>query len=829
MSGIRVHELSQETGVSSKDLIDLITKMGYPVKSHSSTVDYGVADRVRRQIKKMDLPVKKPKKAKAKPVEKKPVAKAKTATKKPADKPKTVPAKKPVVKAKVVTKKPEEEPIKAVVAEKPEPKKMPVSEKAPEPKTVTPNPEEVEKARVAYEAKRREEQARRKKATEEAQKRREAEEKKRAADAKRRKEGEAKRKNDAEKRKIRQAEDGERRKKAEEERELQRLMEEEDREKREAEAKRIVIDEATTVKEFAEKLRMGANEIIVKLIGKGMMATLNQTIDAAVAKELAVEMGYEIKTREEEEVETAPEEVEDKSKLRLRHPVVTIMGHVDHGKTSLLDTIRKTRVTEEEAGGITQKIGAYKVDVAGGSVVFLDTPGHEAFTAMRSRGAAFTDIVVLVVAADDGVMPQTVEAIHHAKAAQAPILVAVNKMDKPGANPEKIKQELTAHELVAEEWGGETIFCGVSAKTGEGIDHLLEMLLLQAEVLELKADPERLAFGAVIESKLDRGRGPVATVLVQKGTLKIGDPFVSGPHFGKVRALIDDTGARIKQAEPSTPVEVLGFNGVPNAGDTFMAVESERKAHQIALTRENAERLEGLVAKGHVRLDNLHAQITKGEIKELNIIIKADVQGSIEAVSKAFDDIKMEDVRIRVLHGAVGGITETDVNLAAASNAIIIGFNIRPTEKARTLAEEEAVDIRLYSIIYNAIDDVKAALEGMLEPVFEEKITGRAEVRDAFHIKRIGTIAGCMVSSGKIVRGSDARLIRDDMVIYTGKVSSLRRFKDDAKEVASGYECGIGLEKYNDIKVSDVIETFSMEETEASKARAGAQQKVGSS
>ncbi len=615
MSGIRVHELSQETGVSSKDLIDLITKMGYPVKSHSSTVDYGVADRVRRQIKKMDLPVKKPKKAKAKPAEKKPVAKPKAAAKKPADKPKAVTAKKPVAKAKVAAKKPEEQPTKAVVAEKPEPEKMSVSEKAPEPKAITPNPEEVEKARVAYETKRKEEQARRKKATEEAQKRREMEEKKRIADAKRRKESEAKRKDDAEKRKIRQAEDGERRKKAEEERELKRLIEEDEREKREAEAKKIVIDEATTVKEFAEKLRMGANEIIVKLIGKGMMATLNQTIDAAVAKELAVEMGYEIKTREEEEVETAPEEVEDKSKLRLRHPVVTIMGHVDHGKTSLLDTIRKTRVTEEEAGGITQKIGAYKVDVAGGSVVFLDTPGHEAFTAMRSRGAAFTDIVVLVVAADDGVMPQTVEAIHHAKAAQAPILVAVNKMDKPGANPEKIKQELTAHELVAEEWGGETIFCGVSAKTGEGIDHLLEMLLLQAEVLELKADPERLAFGAVVESKLDRGRGPVATVLVQKGTLKIGDPFVSGPHFGKVRALIDDTGARIDHAEPSTPVEVLGFNGVPNAGDTFMAVESERKAHQIALTRENAERLEGLVAKGHVRLDNLHAQITKGEIK----------------------------------------------------------------------------------------------------------------------------------------------------------------------------------------------------------------------
>jgi translation initiation factor IF-2 len=454
------------------------------------------------------------------------------------------------------------------------------------------------------------------------------------------------------------------------------------------------------------------------------------------------------------------------------------------------------------------------VELPKGTVVFLDTPGHEAFTAMRARGASVTDIVILVVAADDGVMPQTVEAIHHAKAANAPVLVAINKIDKPDANPDRIKQDLSGHNLVSEEWGGETIFCEVSAKSGEGIEHLLEMILLQAEVLELKANPDRLAGGAIIESKLDKGRGPMATVLVQKGTLKIGDAFVSGSLSGKVRAIIDDTGKRLKSAGPAMPVEILGFSGVPAAGETFTVYDSERKANQIAMKKGDAERVNGLISRGHVRLENLYAQITKGNIKDLNIIIKADAQGSIEAVQKALDDINIDKVRIKVLHGAVGGITETDISLATASNAIVIGFNVRPTEQARALAESEEVDVRLYNVIYQAIDDIKAALVGMLDPEYKEIVTGRAEVRQTYNITKVGAIAGCYITSGKATRNSEARLIRDDMVIHTGKIISLRRFKDDAKEVATGYECGIGLEKYSDIKLQDIIEMFKVEEIE---------------
>jgi len=604
------------------------------------------------------------------------------------------------------------------------------------------------------------------------------------------------------------------RKAEEEERELLRLIEEEERGKREIESRRIVIDEATTVKEFAEKVHLGVNEIIGKLIGKGFMATLNQTIDADMAKEMASELGFEIKMLEEKEQDTKSVEEEDSDKLISRPPVVTIMGHVDHGKTSLLDTIRKTKVTEGEAGGITQRVGAYRVELSKGTVVFLDTPGHEAFTAMRARGVSVTDIVILVVAADDGVMPQTVEAIHHARAANVPVLVAINKIDKPGADPDRIRQDLSGHQLVSEKWGGDTIFCEVSAKSGIGIDNLLEMILLQAEILELKANPDRMAVGAIVESKLDKGRGPVATVLVHKGTLKVGDAFVTGSLYGRVRAIIDDQGQRKDSAGPSMPVEILGFSGVPDAGESFIVYENERKAHQIALKRQDADRVEGLTTRGHVRLENLHAQITKGNIKDLNIIIKADAQGSIEAVQKALDDIQIESVRINVLHGAVGGITETDISLATASDAIVIGFNVRPTEKASAMANDEEVDVRLYRVIYQAIDDIKSALVGMLEPVYKEIVTGRAEVRQTYNISKVGAIAGCYVTSGKATRNSNARLIRDDMVIHTGKITSLKRFKDDAKEVASGYECGIGLEKYNDIKLQDIIEMFKVEEVE---------------
>ena len=795
--------MAKDLGVPSKKLVDLAMQMGYPVKSHSSTIDFGLADRLKKQAIVKGLA--KPKKAKKPAAAKKTTTAKKAAVKKPATAKKATPTAKPATKktvapAKVVAPKLSEEEIEERRKLKEE-KAAEVSLKRKEAESVARRLREEDAQKRLKEKERRQKEAKDRKTRDGQAAKRQEEEKKVRAEQDR---------VEAEKKRIKREKDEERKKQEKEERELAFLIDEEEREEREAESKKIVIDEATTVKEFAEKLGIGVNETIKKLIMKGIMANLNQTMDIEVARDLAIELGYEIKTREEEEVAETTEEAEEEGNLAPRPPVVTIMGHVDHGKTSLLDTIRKTSVTDSEAGGITQRIGAYTVKLNKGTAVFLDTPGHEAFTAMRSRGAAVTDLVILVVAADDGVMPQTVEAIHHAKAAGSPVLVAVNKIDKPGANPDKVKQELAAHELIPEDWGGSTIFCEVSAKENVGIDHLLEMVLLQAEVLELSANPDRNAFGAIIESKLDKGRGAIATVLIQKGTLKVGDPFVAGSYSGKVRALIDDKGHRIDTAGPSIPVEVLGFAGVPNAGDNFMVVESERKANQIAISRQSQSRMEGLTAqsKGHVKLESLHAQITKGEVKDLNIIVKADVQGSIEAVTKAFEDIKSEYVRIRILHGAVGGITESDVSLAAASDAIIIGFNVRPTEKARTHSEAEDVDVRLYSVIYNAIDDIKAALTGMLEPEYKEVITGRVEVRDVFHIKKVGNIAGSMVTTGKIVRNTKARLLRDNVVIFEGKVDSLKRFKDDAKEVASGYECGLGLENYNDIKAGDVIEAY---------------------
>jgi translation initiation factor IF-2 len=844
--------------------------MGYPVKSHSSSIDNMLADRLRRQVEKMGLDKKAPKKKAAAPskaVAPKGKGKAKVAaavaveTEVEAEVEAEVGSVAGAVKApepdeNVAKLSPIEEArrktaaVKAAKAREALEHKGGIKASSPRPSaaaaekisgdtppkksTAPKTPEEIAEEKQKLEETRRlqekriqEAVARKARELDEAKKREEnkkkrnklktVEEKLSKETAQKRKvEDEFQRKQDEEDRRKQRVLDEERRRRDSEEAELQRLIAEEERSKREVEERRIVIDEATTVKEFAEKLKVGVNEVIKMLIGKGIMANLNQTIDVDVARELAVEMGYELKTAEETEVEEVAVETEEEENLEFRPPVVTIMGHVDHGKTSLLDTIRKTKVTETEAGGITQSIGAYTVKLPKGAVTFVDTPGHEAFTAMRSRGAAVTDIVVLVVAADDGVMPQTVEAIHHARAANVPVVVAVNKIDKPGANPERVRQELSHHELISEDWGGTTIFCEVSAKEQIGIDHLLEMLLLQAEVLELRANPNRRAFGTIIESRLDKGRGAVATVLVQKGTLKVGDPFVAGIHSGKVRALLDDNGGRIESAGPSIPVEVLGFAGVPNAGDIFMVAESDRKAAQIAQARQEQQRVAGLTeqARGHVRLENLHAHITKGEVQDLNIIIKADVQGSIEAVTKALQDIKGEEVRIRVLHGAVGGVTETDVSLAAASNAIIIGFNVRPTEQARALAEAEEVDVRLYSIIYNAIDDIKAALQGMLKPEYREVVTGRAEVRNVFNITKVGTIAGCMITSGKVHRNSECRLIRDSVVVLTGKIESLRRFKDDAKEVASGYECGIGIEKFNDIKVNDIIETFIIETVE---------------
>lgn len=578
----------------------------------------------------------------------------------------------------------------------------------------------------------------------------------------------------------------------------------------------IKLQEGTTVKEFAELISVKLTDIIKKFMELGYMPTINQPVDPDAALLVAESFGVKVELATIEE-DTIDEEVPDEqTKLVPRPPVITIMGHVDHGKTSLLDAIRETKITETEAGGITQHIGAYKVNLKGKEITFLDTPGHEAFTSMRARGAKVTDIVVLVVAADDGVMPQTIEAINHAKAANVPIVVAINKIDKPEANPARVKNELAEHGIIPEEWGGQNIFVEVSAKKRIGIENLLEMILLQAEVMELKANPDKPARGTIIEAKLDKGRGPVATVLVQSGTLKVGDAFVAGIHAGKVRALIDDTGKRVLSVGPSTPVEVIGFSDVPTSGDLFIVVEDEKRARQIALSRQQKQRLAEMAKTRKLTLDELYSKIKEGSIKELNIIIKGDVQGSVEAIKDALENISHPQVKVKVIHSSVGGITESDVMLASASSAIIIGFNVRPDPKASQVAEKEGVDIRLYNIIYEAIDDIKKALEGMLEPTLKEKVLGRAEVRQTFQITRVGTVAGCYVLDGVISRASEGiRVIRDNIVVYEGKIGSLKRFKDDVREVQAGYECGIVIENFNDIKVGDILENYIIEKIAA--------------
>jgi len=586
--------------------------------------------------------------------------------------------------------------------------------------------------------------------------------------------------------------------------------------------KRIIrISDVITVGELAKRMGVKANDLIRELMSQGQMVTINHPLDFDTAAILASEFNYEVENVAFDEetildvVDVSQSEEEVAAAQETRPPVVTIMGHVDHGKTSLLDAIRITNVTEGEAGGITQHIGAYEVEIDGRKIAFLDTPGHEAFTAMRSRGAQVTDIVVLVVAADDGVMPQTREAINHAKAAGVPIIVAVNKMDKPDANPDRVKQELTEFELVPEDWGGETIFVEVSAKQKTNIDQLLEMILLQAEVLDLRANPNKRAKGAVIEARLDKGRGPVATVLVQEGTLKIGDPIVTGIHFGRVRTMIDDCGNAVAEAGPSCPVEVTGMSGVPAAGDSFHAVEDEKVAKDVAQHRQQKIRETEMAKSSKISLDQLFARIQEGEVKELKVVIKADVQGSVEAVKDSLSKLSTDTCRLVVLHTAVGGINESDITLASASDAIVLGFNVRPETKAMTLAETEGVDIRLYNIIYDAVEDIKNAMEGLLSPTYREKALGRVEVRETFHVSKVGTIAGCFVLDGKIVRNAKARLVRDNVVVWEGEMNSLKRFKDDVREVQSGYECGIGLERYNDIKVGDIIEAYEMEEVKS--------------
>jgi len=576
--------------------------------------------------------------------------------------------------------------------------------------------------------------------------------------------------------------------------------------------RRVKIDDTIILSDFAKRLGVKAGEIIKILMGMGTMATVNQSVDFDTAVLVAAEFNYEVDRAAFEEDNILKPVVDEPETLAHRAPVVTIMGHVDHGKTSLLDVIRKTRITETEAGGITQHIGAYHVTTERGAIAFLDTPGHEAFTAMRARGAKVTDIVVLVVAADDGVMPQTVEAINHARAANVPIIVAVNKIDKPGSDPDRVKRTLIERGLTPEEWGGDTIFVNVSAKQATGIDQLLEMILLQAEVMELRANPDKLARGHVVEAKIDSGRGPVATVLVSEGTLHNGDAVVCGVHSGKIRAMLDDRGQSVESAGPSVPVEILGLSGVPMAGDEFVAVVDEKAARQISLHRMQKQRTRELAQTSRPSLESLFERLKQGELKDLNLILKADVHGSIEALSDALTKLSNEEVNVNVVHAATGAITESDVSLATVSQAIIIGFNVRPSPKVHALAGEENVDMRFYNVIYDVINDVKAAMTGLMASRFEERLLGSAEVREVFQIPKIGAVAGCHVTDGKIERGRSLRLIRDGVVVYEGKNLSLRRFKDDVKEVQSGYECGIGIENFNDIKVGDRIEFYYLEE-----------------
>ncbi|WP_439741120.1 translation initiation factor IF-2 [Bacillus pseudomycoides] len=578
---------------------------------------------------------------------------------------------------------------------------------------------------------------------------------------------------------------------------------------------KITFSGTLAVGELAKKLSKEPSEIIKKLFMLGIMATINQDLDKDTIELIAGDYGIEVEEEvivSETEFETFMDEQDDEENLKERPAVVTIMGHVDHGKTSLLDSIRNSKVTAGEAGGITQHIGAYQVEVNDKKITFLDTPGHAAFTTMRARGAQVTDITILVVAADDGVMPQTVEAINHAKAAGVPIIVAVNKMDKPAANPDRVMQELTEYELVPEAWGGDTIFVPISAIQGEGIDNLLEMILLVSEVEEYKANPNRYAAGTVIEAQLDKGKGTIATLLVQNGTLRVGDPIVVGTSFGRVRAMVNDIGRRVKVAGPSTPVEITGLNEVPQAGDRFMAFADEKKARQIGESRAQQALLAQRGEKSKLSLEDLFQQIQEGEMKEINLIVKADVQGSVEAMAASLRKIDVEGVKIKIIHTGVGAITESDIILASASNAIVIGFNVRPDVNAKRTAELENVDIRLHRIIYKVIEEIEAAMQGMLDPEFEEKVIGQAEVRQTFKVTKVGTIAGCYVIDGKITRDSGVRIIRDGVVIFEGQLDTLKRFKDDVKEVAQNYECGITIERYNDLKEGDIIEAYIMEE-----------------
>ena len=578
----------------------------------------------------------------------------------------------------------------------------------------------------------------------------------------------------------------------------------------------IEVENTILVGDLAEKLKAPATEVIKALIFTGVMAGINQEIDFETAKKVAEKFEVEAILKEEEDGRVEEDtEISENDAVEKRPPIITVMGHVDHGKTSILDAIKKTKVTSTEAGGITQHIGAYTVDVNGEKITFLDTPGHAAFTSMRARGAKITDIVILVVAADDGIMPQTKEAISHCKAANVPMIVAINKMDREGANPDRVKQELTEFGMISEDWGGDTICVPVSAKTGEGLDTLLDMVILSSEMLELKANSDRRAKGTVVEAKLDKGRGAVATLLVQNGTLKVGDSIIAGTSYGRIRAMFNDKGEKVKMVGPSMPVEILGLSDVPASGDRFNVVKDEKTAREMAEARLEKERSEKLKKAHKVSLEGLYSQIQEGKVKELELIIKADVQGSVEAITQSLEKLSTDTVKVRVIHGGVGAITETDVTLASASNALIIGFNVRPDNNAAAIADKEEVEIKTYRIIYDAIEDIKSAMVGLLDPEYKEVVQGTAEVRETYKVSSVGTIAGSYITDGKVTRNSKVRVIRDGIVIFEGELSSLKRFKDDAKEVATGYECGITIEKFNDIKIGDIIESYIIEEIKA--------------
>jgi translation initiation factor IF-2 len=762
---MRIHELSKKINVPSKELLAKLKELGIPAKSHMSGLDDSSVEKLVYLYSKGKKPPLK---------EEKPAApkKAKTAKK-------VTKAKAPVKKEKPEAKEKPKTPAKA----KPVPKEVPVT--ADEDEVIVPDrfKKEVD--------------------TDKLTKFKSKPGMQRAFDSIRRVDV------------NRKGFDFKQRHKKQDRRTQVKKTETVEAATTTAPRKKILkFQEGTTVKEFSELIGQKINDVIKKFMELGYMTTINQPLDADAAQIVAESYGIKIELAPIESDEDFLEEAEiDEAALSHRPPIVTIMGHVDHGKTTLLDAIRETRVTETEAGGITQHIGAYKVTLNNKEIAFLDTPGHEAFTMMRARGAKVTDIVILVVAADDSVMPQTIEAIDHAKAANVPIVVAVNKIDKPEANVSRVQTELAQHDVVPEDWGGKNVFVEVSAKEKTGIEHLLEMILLQAEVMELKADYNRKAKGTIVEAKLDRGRGPVGTVLVNSGTLRTGDSFLVGTVAGRVRALIDDTGKKIKKAGPSTPVEVIGFPEVPQAGDIFVVMDDEKKARQIAMNRLHKQKQATMARRKMVTLDDLFERVKEGEIRDLNLIIKADVQGSVEAVKDALSKIKHAEVKVNVIHTGAGGINESDVMLAAASNAIIIGFSVRADAKANALIDREGVDVRLYNVIYEAIEDVKKALEGMLEPTVTEKILGHAEVRELFHVSRFGTIAGCYVTDGKISRASEGvRVVRDNVVIYESKLSSLKRFKEDAKEVLTGFECGIMVENFNDLKTGDVIENYIKEE-----------------